>query len=79
MFQNKGELLDLCSPFSMSVRQFSFTVNVLQCLMIRIKNKIDVNQIVIPMPQGLNNGIEFYIISVVFQFCPIQLLTEIGH
>lgn len=52
-------------------------INILQCLVITMQNKLFMQEIVFLMLEGSNHSIKFLIIRAPFLVCIIQLSTEI--
>lgn len=63
----------------MSGRDLALAAQVLQCIMIRIENKYFMEQVVSPMLNRLNYGIEFDIVYAVTRTCSLQFLAKKGN
>ena len=65
VLDGEGELLQIGNPISMLCRDFNRTIQVFQCVMISEKNKVAMHQIVSPMAYGLDDGVEFDVVSAI--------------
>ena len=61
----------------MPCRELILAINMLQRIMVRKQHKITLQQVRIPMLQGLNNRMELHIVGTIVCLCLMQLLTEI--
>jgi len=63
MLTRKGERLKELNPLGMSCVKLVLTIDVGQCLVVRIEHKGLRLEVMTPMFQGFNNGVEFLVIS----------------
>lgn len=76
VLDDKCELLKVGNPRCMARGDLTMRTQMLQCVMVGIKNKLAMKKIVTPMLNGLDYGIEFDVISTVTQAWIGQLLTK---
>ena len=77
MTKDEGEVLQILDPSGMSIDQLPLRVQILQGLMVREEYKLLIKQVMSPVLESLNDGVELTVVSGVSKPHVIQLLAEV--
>ena len=77
MAKDEGEVLQILDPSSVSITQLPLRVQVLQGLIVREKYELLMKEVVSPVFESLNDGVELTVVRGVSKPHVIQLLTKV--